>query len=198
MNRNAAIMLMCTQLCTSAAAAPSLAPVPGWHSYHDPGGFSISYPPGWKTDPKFADLDYPDNNGRRARIPGLGLAPGAALQPGTTLADNSPVLAVERLPAGKAACLAMQFLVQPPPDHSGGVVSQSADAVHAVSADPGDWYSYEDYIYRVSLSPCLAVHYFISYRTPGGELAAGLKPYDKPALLSLLDRIRASLVLDKR
>src|SRR5271157_3052030 len=102
--------------CTSGLAAPA-----GWSTTHDARGFSISYPADWKADPGFADLNYPDDNGVRAKIEGLGLRPTTDLQPHTTLQSNQVSIAIEVLPAYAKGCVAVNFLAQPPPDYNSGI-----------------------------------------------------------------------------
>ena len=189
----ASVVILFALACTPGVAAPA-----GWLTTHDPRGFSISYPADWKADPGFADLNYPDDNGVRARIEGLGLRPTTDLQPHTTLQSNQVSIAVEVLPPYRKGCVAGNFLAEPPPDYNSGIDTNTPDFAHMSGADPGDWYSVEDYVYRVSTKPCLAVHYFVGYATPGGEMEKGAKPFDRAALLTQLDHIRATFVREAR
>lgn len=177
----------------SAYAVPA-----GWHTTHDARGFSMSYPKGWTADSTFADLNYPNNDGVRLKIEGLGVSPTIDLQPGTTLQSQQVTVAVEVLPSYAKDCVAENFLAQQPPDHSGGVDVDRPDYAHAESGDPGGWYSTEDFVYRISTKPCLAVHYFVGFKTPGGANSVGEKQFDRAKLLTLLDTIRAKVAVDKR
>jgi hypothetical protein len=189
----ASAAMLCVFMCTPGMTTPA-----GWRTTHDARGFSISYPAGWKADPGFADLNYPDNNGERSKIEGLGLRPTAELQPHTTLQSNQVSVAVEVLPPYRKGCVAGNFLAEPPPDYNSGIDTNTPDFAHMSGGDPGDWYSVEDYVYRVSTKPCLAVHYFIGYATRGGEMVKGAKPFDRAALLAQLDHIRATFVRETK
>ncbi|HEY5347325.1 MAG TPA: hypothetical protein VIJ72_03960 [Rhizomicrobium sp.] len=185
------IVLACLSAAACQAAPTGQIPA-GWHTYSDARGFAISYPADWKADPRFADLDYPDNDGNRAKIEGLGVTPTTELQPGTTLQGKQVTLAVEVLPSFRPGCAAANFLAQQPPDYNSGIDEQTQVYAHQSGGDPGGWYSYEDFVYLVSMKPCRAIHYFISYATPDGEPAQGVSPFDRKKLLKLLDRIRAT------
>jgi hypothetical protein len=169
-----------------------------WTTFHDGRGFSISYPSDWVADPNFADLNYPDNDGNRARIEGLGLKPSIDLQPYTTLQNGQTELAVEVLPRYANACTAENFLAQQPPDYESGVDKEAPTFAHMSGSDPGGWYSYEDFVYVLSLKPCLAVHYFVAYATPGGEIAKDERPFDLGSLLSRFNKIRATIKIKRR
>lgn len=193
-----AVLFFAASVFAWAPFAPVAAGPAAWRTVHDPRGFSMSFPPDWTADPKFADLNYPDNNGERTRIEGLSVASATALQPGTTLQGNSVSVAVEVLPPYRAGCTAENFLADTPPDYASGIDANQPAFSHQVSDDPGGWYSNEDFVYRIATKPCLAVHYFLSYATPGGEAAKGVPPFDRAKLLALLDRIRATIVVDRR
>jgi hypothetical protein len=184
--------------CLSLLLSTNASIAARWITFHDARGFSISYPSNWRANPNFADLNYPDNDGNRARIEGLGLKPSIDLQPHTTLQNGQTGLAVEVLPRYANACTAENFLAQPPPDYESGVDKATPTFAHMSGSDPGGWYSYEDFVYLISLKPCLAVHYFVSYATPGGEVAKGERPFDLGSLLGRFDKIRATIKIERR
>jgi len=187
-------VLMCLSLLLSTNASIAA----HWTTFHDARGFSISYPSNWRADPNFADLNYPDNDGNRARIEGLGLKPSIDLQPHTTLENGQTELAVEVLPHYANACTAENFLAQQPPDYESGIDKETRTFAHMSGSDPGGWYSYEDFVYLLSLKPCLAVHYFVAYATPGGEIAKGERPFDLGSLLRRFNKIRATIKITRR
>lgn len=184
--------------CLSLLLSTNASIAARWITFHDARGFSISYPSNWRANPNFADLNYPDNDGNRARIEGLGLKSSIDLQPHTTLQNGQTGLAVEVLPRYANACTAENFLAQPPPDYESGVDKATPTFAHMSGSDPGGWYSYEDFVYLISLKPCLAVHYFVSYATPGGEVAKGERPFDLGSLLGRFDKIRATIKIERR
>jgi hypothetical protein len=187
-------VLMCLSLLLSTSASIAAR----WTTFHDARGFTVSYPSDWKADPDFADLNYPDNDGNRARIEGLGLKPSFDLQPHTTLQNGQTGLAVEVLPRYANACTAGNFLAQQPPDYDSGVDKETPTFAHMSGSDPGGWYSYEDFVYLLSRKPCLAVHYFVAYETPGGEVAKDDRPFNLGLLLSRFNKIRATIKITRR
>ncbi|HEX4301497.1 MAG TPA: hypothetical protein VHZ78_01800 [Rhizomicrobium sp.] len=179
-----------------AIALPCAAAPAGWQSYHDARGFRVSFPAGWKINPAYHDDDYPTGEAPPPRLAALAIMPVKDLQPGTTL--SSVRVAILPLPPSRTVCAASQFIAAPPPDFSSGFDIDRPDYAHMTGGDPGGWYSYEDYVWRISTAPCFAVHYTISYYAADSDQAKSEKPFDRTRLLAVLDAIRASVVLNAR
>lgn len=85
----------------------------------------------------------------------------------------------------------------PPPDYNSAFETDRPDYAHVVGGDPGGWYTFEDFVWRVSTEPCVGVHYSIGYHADGSDQAKGEMPFDRMKLLKLLDAIRATVVIDR-
>ncbi len=178
------------------AALPCAAAPTGWHSYHDARGFRVSFPAGWKADPSYHDDDYPTGDDPPPRLAALAIVPVEDLQPGTTLSSKDVRVLILPLPPSRTVCAAWQFIAAPPPDFSSRLDAERPDYAHMTGDDPGGWYSYEDFVWRISTAPCVAVHYTIGYHAADSDQAKSEKPFDRAALFAVLDAIRASVVLD--
>jgi len=173
----------------SQAAAPA-----GWQTYRDDArGFTVSFPADWKPNPDYHDDDYPTSDEPPPRIHALAVTPTGDLQPGTTL--NSVHIAIVPLPPFRSQCAAWSFIATPPPDFNSGFDVDTPDYAHVTGGDPGGWYTYEDFVWRISTTPCIGVHYTISYHADDSDQAKSEKPFDRAKLLALLDAIRATVVL---
>jgi hypothetical protein len=178
------------------AAAPSAAAPAGWQTYRDAArGFAVSFPGDWKANPDYHDDDYPTSDAPPPRIAALAVMPTGDLQPGTTLNSASVRIAIVPLPSFRSECAAWSFIAVPPPDFNSGFDVDTPDYAHVVGGDPGGWYTYEDYVWRISTTPCVGVHYTIGYHADGSDQAKSEKPFDRAKLLALLDAIRATVVL---
>lgn len=182
-------------LLAALSAAPAAAAPAGWQTYHDARGFSVSFPADWKANPNYYDQDYPTGD-EPARLPALAIAPTGELQPGTTLFAEQLHVAILPLPPSRTACVASGFIAEPPPDYNSGFDVDRPEYAHLTGGDPGGWYTFEDYVWRLSVKPCFAVHYAIAYYAEDSEQARSLKPFDRAKLLHVMDAIRASVVLD--
>ena len=167
-----------------------------WQSYHDPRGFTVSYPAGWKADPNYFDTDYPTDGDPPPQLHALALSPSGELQPGTTLSSKDVRVTVAVLPPFRERCEALSFVAAPPPDFNSGIDTETPDYAHVTGGDPGGWYTYEDFVWRISVKPCVAVHYYVGYYAADSDQAKSLKSFDRVALLKLLDAIRARVALD--
>jgi hypothetical protein len=183
-------------LTLAALVAGGAAPA-GWQSTHDARGFTVSYPADWKANPDYFDSDYPTSDGPPPQLHALALSPVGDLQPGTTLASSDVRVMVAVLPPFRERCEALSFIAAPPPDFNSGIDSDTPDYAHVTGGDPGGWYTYEDFVWRISVKPCVAVHYTIGYHAADSDQAKSEKPFDRVALLKLLDAIRASVTLDR-
>jgi len=178
-------------LAPASAAAPA-----GWQTYRDEArGFAVSFPGGWKPNTDYHDDDYPVNGEPPARIQALAITPTGDLQPGTTLNSGSVHVAIVPLPPFRSQCAASSFIAVPAPDSSSAFDVDAPDYAHVTGGDPGGWYTYEDYVWRISTTPCVGVHYTISYHADDSDQAKSEKPFDRAKLLALLDAIRATVVL---
>jgi hypothetical protein len=179
-------------LATSCAQAAE----PGWSTYADTKrGFSISYPEGWKVDPSHVEKGYGFFQGDRDDIrDGLALVPTADIAPGTNLESDQLALMIERArPADR--CVASAFLLDTPPDNVVQTIVNKPDAVQTV-ADAGDLYTVEHIVMIASQAPCLAVHYVIfASQIRRGDSA--VKPFDRTAVIGLLNKIASTLTLAK-
>ncbi len=178
-----------------APASPAATPT-GWQTYRDEArGFAVSFPADWKPNPDYYDDDYPTSGEPPPRIHALAIAPTADLQPGTTLDSTSVHIAIVPLPPFRSQCAAWSFIAVPPPDFDSAFDVDTPDYAHVVGGDPGGWYTYEDYVWRISTTPCVGMHYTIGYHADGSDQAKGEKPFDRAKLLALLDAIRGTVVL---
>ena len=175
----------------SQAAAPA-----GWQTYHDARGFSVSFPRDWKANPDYYDDDYPTDGDPPPRLLALALVPSGDLDPGTTLSSSSVRITILPLPSFRNDCAAWSFIAEPPPDYSSSFDIDTPDYAHLIGGDPAGWYTYEDYVWRISTAPCVGVHYTIGYYADDSDQAKSVKPFDRTNLLKLLDSIRATVVLD--
>jgi hypothetical protein len=168
----------------------------GWQSYHDARGFTVSFPAGWKADPDYYDSDYPSDGQTPPRIHALAIVPTGDLQPGTTLNSRAVLVAIVPLPAFRSVCAASSFVADPAPDYGYAFDADTPDQSHRIGGDPGGWYTDEDYLWRISTTPCVGVRYAFSYHADGSDQAKSEKPLDRAKLLRLLDAIRATVALD--
>lgn len=181
-------------LAALACLVPAAAQDAGWQSRHDARGFTVSYPAGWKANPDYFDTDYPTSDAPPPHLTALAIVPIGELQPGTTLSDVRVMIAV--LPPFRAHCEALSFVAAPPPDFNSSIDSETPDYAHVIGGDPGGWYTYEDFVWRISVKPCVAVHYAIGYRAADSDQAKSEKPFDRKTLMAQLDAIRVTVVLD--
>ncbi|MEJ0043152.1 MAG: hypothetical protein WDM81_13490 [Rhizomicrobium sp.] len=164
-----------------------------WQTYTDTTrGFSMSYPPGWKVDPNFVDKGYRFHQGDTDDVrDGVAVTPGGDLAPGSTLQSDQLVLAVERArPAD--LCVAKGFLLDPPPDYFTQTLLDTPQAAQTV-AEAGDLYSIEHIVVMASRTPCIAVQYTIVTARPQQGDAKPSKPFDRQALIGLLNHIAATV-----
>ncbi len=176
---------------SSPAATPA-----GWQTYHDARGFAVSFPGDWKINPNYYEDDYPTGEGAPPRTHALAIVPTGALDPGSTLDSGGVRIMVLPLPPFRADCAARSFIAEPPPDFSSAFDADTPDYAHLVGGDPGGWYTYEDYVWRISVKPCVGVHYAFVYHADGSDQAKSERPFDRTRLLKLLDAIRATVALD--
>jgi hypothetical protein len=104
-------------------------------------------------------------------------------------------LIVERArPADR--CVASAFLLDTPPDNVVQTIVNKPEAVQTV-ADAGDLYTVEHIVMIASQTPCVAVHYtiFASQIRRGDPAAA--KPFDRTAVIGLLNKIASTLTFAK-
>ncbi|MBI3675240.1 MAG: hypothetical protein HY243_01310 [Proteobacteria bacterium] len=189
------LILVLPFLALFAPASQAATPA-GWQTYHDVRGFSVSFPRDWKADPDYYDDDYPTGGDPPPRLRALAIVPSGDLGPGTTLNSAGVRIAVLPLPPFRKECAAWSFIAEPPPDYNSSFDSDTPDYAHLVGGDPAGWYTYEDFVWRISTAPCVGVHYTIAYYADGSAQAKSAKPFDRAKLLKLLDAIRATVVLD--
>ena len=160
---------------------------PGWSTYTDAkNGFAMDYPPGWKVNPNWSDKGYGFFQGDADDVhPGIAFTPSTDLAPGSLLQSDQLVLAVEApRPGGK--CEAAGFLVDPPPDYFTARRIDKPELVDTM-AQAGDLYTIEHIVIMARPAPCLAVHYVIV------SARSGAKPFDRDALIAMLNKISGTL-----
>ena len=175
-------------LSGSATAAP-------WHNYTDAKrGFSVSYPESWTLNPAFDDQGYGYAQGDPTdHITGVLLLAPATLQANTNLRAGETYVLVETLPRTPAACVAADFIVDPPADYRIFDEQHGGDRALLTSGDPGDMSAHEDSVTVLSHAPCLAVHEVIGFAPRDGEFGRDERPFNRDKLLKLLDAIRATV-----
>ena len=149
-------------------------------------------PPDWKAI-RLSRRRLSDRR-RPAAAAALALEPPASLRHDAF--ERQCRIAILPLPPSRTVCAASQFLATPPPDFNSGFEVNAEDFAHLIGSDPGGWYTYEDYVWRISTAPCVGVHYYIGYHADDSDQAKSEKPFDRAKLLALLDSIRATIVLD--
>ena len=165
------------------------------HTYADTAlGVSVSYPDGWTLNPNFDDQGYGYAQGDPTdHITGALLLAPATLQANTNLRAGETYVLIEPLPRAAAACVAADFIVDPPADYR--IFDEQHGGDHAVltSGDPGDMSAHEDSVTVLSHTPCLAVHEVIGFAPRDGAFGRDERPFDRDKLLKLLDAIRATV-----
>jgi hypothetical protein len=177
------------------ASALQAATPAGWHTYHDALGVTVSFPGDWKADADSYQVDFTPDGEPSPRTRLLTLAPGGDLDPGSTLNSSSVSIAILPLPPSRSQCTAGNFIAVPSPDSGWDFDADTPGYAHTVGSDPGGWYTFENYVWRISTKPCIGVHYTIGYHADGSDQAKSEKPFDRAKLLKLLDAIRATVVL---
>jgi len=170
---------------------------PAWSTYTDAKrGFSLTYPTGWKVDPNHVDKGYGFFQGDRDDVrDGVAFMPVEDIAPGTNLQSDQLALVVERARPGDR-CVASAFLVDPPPDYFTQTLVDKPDAIQT-TADAGDLYSIEHIAMIASHVPCIAVHYVIVSGRIARDDPGAAKPFDRAAVIGLLNKIASTLTLAK-
>ena len=150
--------------------------------------YSVKYPSDFVLNAQYAyDLFGPNKliNGVKVTIP-------SAMATGTNLSADT-YLSIEQLPRAKK-CTGDIYL-------TASVVAQNitengTDYSFASSTGAAAGNRYEEHVYALATSsPCTAVRYYIHSSGIENFVEGAVQEFDKEALLTSFDKIRASLVL---
>lgn len=151
--------------------------------------YSVKYPGDFALDAQYA---Y-DQFGPKKLINGAKVTIPASMATGTNLSADTYV-SVEQLPNAKN-CTGDIYLIANVVARTiseGGVEYSSASSSGAAAGN-----LYEERVYALPNStPCTAVRYFIHSTNIGNYPEGAVREFDRAALLSAFDKIRASLVLN--
>jgi hypothetical protein len=170
-----ALALLAAPISTPAPAAEVPA---GWKAYSNVIlGYSISYPSGWRVDPKYEYVGFgPDHP-----IEGVAFEIPAAMAKGTNLSSNLTNVSVESR-KGPGACDAHRFIPDPENVHD------------ASDAGAGNFYDITVFVLKDS-APCLAVRYFIHSTNIANYDPGTVRPYSRQWLVKQFDAVRATLAV---
>ena len=154
--------------------------------------FAITYPAGYTAD---ASYIYDQVNPKKP-ISGVKFTIPGSMATGTNLSSDT-YLSVEWLPRAKK-CTGDIYLAANVRPHSETFASTTYSVATSSGAAAGNIYEESVYALQGS-SPCIAVRYFIHSGNIGNYPAQGepgaVGEFDRAALLSAFDTIRASLLL---
>ena len=158
--------------------------------------YSVRYPGNFVLNAQYAYDQFGPNkliNGVKFTIPAsVAMASTSSPQAGTNLSSDT-YLSIEQLPRAKK-CTGDIYL-------TASVVAQNitengTDYSFASSTGAAAGNRYEEHVYALATSsPCTAVRYYIHSTNIGNYPAGAVREFDKAALLTEFDKIRASLVL---
>jgi hypothetical protein len=149
-------------------------------------GFSVNIPEGYTTDESYKYQMAP-----RQTIPGVKFTIPKSLAKGTNLSEDTYV-SVEKL-AGKTECSADSFL-----DGSHNAAVQTINGMNysvASAQNAGAGNRYDETVYALQGSTCIAVRYVIHYGAFQNYSAGTVKEFDEATVVKSLDQIRDSLVV---
>ncbi|MEK7600989.1 MAG: hypothetical protein AAB480_00450 [Patescibacteria group bacterium] len=154
--------------------------------------FSITYPAGYTAD---ASYIYDQVNPKKP-ISGVKFTIPGSMATGTNLSSDT-YLSVEWLPRAKK-CTGDIYLAANVHPHSETFASTTYSVATSSGAAAGNIYEESVYALQGS-SPCIAVRYFIHsgniVNYPAQGEPGAVREFDRAALLSAFDTIRASLLL---
>lgn len=152
-------------------------------------GVSLQYTKGYAVDETYA---Y-DQFGPKKLIHGVSFTIPESMATGTNLSDDTR-LSVEQLPNAKN-CTGDIFLQANVKAQS---VTDGADYSVATSSDAAAGNRYEETVYALKDShPCTAIRYFVHYGAIENYPAGAVNQFDAAALMSALDTVRRSVVLNQ-
>ena len=158
--------------------------------------YSVKYPSDFVLNAQYAYDQFGPNkliNGVKFTIPAsVAMASTSSPQAGTNLSSDT-YLSIEQLPRAKK-CTGDIYL-------TASVVAQNitengTDYSFASSTGAAAGNRYEEHVYALATSsPCTAVRYYIHSSGIENFVEGAVQQFDKEALLTSFDKIRASLVL---
>ena len=158
--------------------------------------YSVKYPSDFVLNAQYAYDQFGPNkliNGVKFTIPAsVAMASTSSPQAGTNLSSDT-YLSIEQLPRAKK-CTGDIYL-------TASVVAQNitengTDYSFASSTGAAAGNRYEEHVYALATSsPCTAVRYYIHSSGIENFVEGAVQEFDKEALLTSFDKIRASLVL---
>ena len=174
----------------AAMASPSPPPT-GWKTYTNHVlGYSISYPAGWRVDPKYVYAgfgpDYP--------IEGVAFEIPPSMAKGTNLSDDLTNVSVESRD-GAGVCDARRFIPDPDDMHDVKAFGRTWSVATQDDAGMGNIYDITVFVVKGS-NPCLAVRYFIHSTQIGNYDPGTVREFNRATLLRTFDKIRSTLVTE--
>jgi hypothetical protein len=150
-------------------------------------GFSIRVPQDYTTDASYRyQLRGPGHD-----IPGVKFTIPEGVATGTNLASDT-YLSVEKLPQ-TVNCSAAAFLDQGVIAHAISEAGANYSVASTTGAGAGN--RYEETVYALPGSPCLAVRYFIHYGVIENYPPGLVREFDEGALTAQFDAIRRTLTV---
>jgi len=186
-------MLAVLAAAALASGAPAQAGGPavpaGWRTYTNMAlGYSLSYPRGWRVDPKYMYVgfgpDYP--------IEGVAFEIPPAMAKGTNLSSHLTNVSVETRQA-RGPCDARRFIPDPADMRDVREFGRVWSVATTSDAGAGNFYDITVFVLKGS-SPCLAVRYFIHSTNIGNYDPGTVRKFDRAALMRVFDRVRRTLV----
>lgn len=149
--------------------------------------YSVKYPGDFALNAQYA---Y-DQFGPKKLINGVKFAVSPTMATGTNLSNDTGI-SIEQLPRAKN-CTGDIYLTANATAYTvseGGIDYSFASSTGAAAGNV-----YEERVYALATStPCMAVRYFIHSTNIGNYPAGMVREFDRAAVLSAFDKIRASLV----
>ncbi len=151
-------------------------------------GVSIKYPRTYRLDAGYQYMGVPNKP-----IPGVKFLVPLDVATGTNLSSSDTGVSVEQLPRA-LTCTGDIFVL---PNVRATMVSENGVTYSlATTSEAAAGNRYEEIVYAVVGSkPCTAVRYFIHYAAIENFDPGVVREFDRAALLSEFDKIRASLVI---
>ena len=152
--------------------------------------YSIKYPGNFSANSGYA---Y-DQFGPKKLIQGVKFLIPGTMATGTNLSASDTGISVEQLPNAKK-CTGDIYLTANVTARN--LTENGTDYSFASSSGVAAGNFYEEEVYALATStPCTAVRYFIHSANIGNYEPGTAQEYDRSALMSAFDKIRASLVLN--
>lgn len=152
-------------------------------------GFSLRLPDAYKADESYVYDLAPGQ-----KISGVKFTIPEALASGTNLSKDT-YISVEELPQTES-CDADTFLYGKQQTENQTTGDTTYSVASMTGAGAGN--RYEETVYAIpGTNPCVALRYFIHYAVLENYPAGTVKEFDKDALISQFDQIRATLIINQ-